>query len=391
MSHIIAYTGARIFGGETWHDDAALVVADGVVHSIGSAPAGASHVPLDGGMLAPGLIDLQVNGGGGHLIGPGTTANDLGVVCATHRAFGVTGLLPTLITDTASVTDAVLAAGAEAARRQVPGFLGLHLEGPHLSLARKGAHDPALIRPMDEADLVRLERARGALPHLLVTVAAETVTPEQIARLVRAGIVVSIGHSDASFETSSAAIRAGASMATHLFNAMSQIGNRDPGVVGAALHHGSVSAGLIADGIHVHPATLRLALRGKMGPGRIFLVSDSMSQAGTEMTSFELNGRMIHRQDGALRLGDGTLAGADLTLDAAVRYLHLEFGLELGECLRMASLYPAQAIGADGIGRLVPDSAADFVWFDEGLTVRPLPSPLRGRGTRAQPSPGGGA
>ncbi|WP_055048484.1 N-acetylglucosamine-6-phosphate deacetylase [Devosia sp. A16] len=380
MSHIIAYSGARIFDGEAWHDDAALVVVDGVVHSIGVAPADATHVALDSGVLAPGLIDLQVNGGAGHLVGPATTADDLALVCATHRAFGVTGLLPTLITDTAEVTDAVLAAGAEAARRRVPGFLGLHLEGPHLSLARKGAHDPALIRPMDEADLQRLERARAALPHLLVTVAAETVAPEQIARLVRAGVVVSIGHSDASFEITSAAIRAGAGMATHLFNAMSQIGNRDPGVVGAALHHGRVWAGLIADGIHVNPATLRLALRAKNGPGRIFLVSDSMSQAGTDMSSFMLNGRTIYRKDGALRLGDGTLAGADLTLDAAVRYMHQVFGMELGDCLKMASLYPAEAIGAAGLGRLRPGDAGDFVWFGEGLRAQPLPSPLRGEG-----------
>jgi N-acetylglucosamine-6-phosphate deacetylase len=373
MSQTTAYTGARIFDGEAWHDDAALVVVDGVVHSIGAVPEGAARIALDGGVLAPGLIDLQVNGGGGHLVGPGTTADDLAMVCDTHRAFGVTGLLPTLITDTADVTDAVLAAGAEAARRRVPGFLGLHLEGPHLSPARKGAHDPGLIRPMDESDLVRLERARGALPHLLLTVAAETVTPEQIARLVRAGIVVSIGHSDASFDVASAAIRAGASMATHLFNAMSQIGNRDPGVVGAALHHGGVWAGLIADGIHVNPATLGLALRAKTGPGRIFLVSDSMSQAGTDMASFELNGRTIYRKDGALRLGDGTLAGADLTLDAAVRYAHLELGLELGECLRMASLYPAQAIGADGLGRMTPGGEAKVVWFGDGLKARVLP------------------
>lgn len=376
MSQLIAYTGARIFDGEAWHDDAALLIADGVVQSIGTAPAGATRVQLDGGMLAPGLIDLQMNGGGGHLVGPGTTSDDLAMVCATHRRFGVTGLLPTLITDTAAVTDAVLAAGAAAARRQVPGFLGLHLEGPHLSLARKGAHDPALIRPMDEADLVRLERARATLPHLLLTVAAETVTPEEIARLVRAGIIVSIGHSDASFEVTSAMVRAGANMATHLFNAMSQIGNRDPGVVGATLHHGSMWAGLIADGIHVHPATLGLALRAKTGPGRIFLVSDSMSQAGTEMTSFELNGRTIHRRDGALRLGNGTLAGADLTLDAALRYMHQVFGLELGECLRMASLYPAQAIGAAGLGRLRVGDAADLVWFDKDLRVLALPKPV---------------
>jgi N-acetylglucosamine-6-phosphate deacetylase len=368
-----ALLGARIFDGAAFHDGAALVIDAGKVVAIGAPPVGAEIVHLDGGLIAPGYIDLQVNGGGGHLVGPGTTAADLALVCETHARYGVVGLLPTLITDTAGVTDAVLAAGAEAARIGTPGFLGLHLEGPHLSLARKGAHDPNLIRPMDEADLVRLERARSTLPHLLVTVAAETVTPEQIARLTRAGIVVSIGHSDASFEVASAAIKAGATMATHLFNAMSQIGNRDPGVVGAALHHGTVWAGLIADGIHVNQATIGIALRSKAAAGRVFLVSDSMSQAGTEMTSFELNGRTIFRKDGALRLSDGTLAGADLTLDAAVRYTRFTLGLGLDETLRMASLYPAQAIGAGALGRLVPGSEAKPVWLDDGLNVRPLP------------------
>lgn len=371
---LTAYSGARIFDGEAWHDDAALVVEGGRVISIGEAPANARMVRVDGGLIAPGYVDLQVNGGAGLLVAPGTTAADLGTICRTHAQFGVVGLLPTLITDTPAVTDAVLAAGATAARAATPGFLGLHLEGPHLSLARKGAHDPKLIRPMDESDLIRLERARSTLPHLLVTVAAETVTPEQIARLARASIIVSIGHSDASFEVTSAAIRAGATMATHLFNAMSQIGNRDPGVSGAALAHGSVWAGLIADGIHVHPATIGMALRSKAAAGRVFLVSDSMSQAGTDITSFELNGRTIYRKDGALRLADGTLAGADLTLDAAVRYARFSLGLELSECLRMASLYPAQAIGETGLGRLSVGAAAKPIWLDDGLNVRALPN-----------------
>ena len=370
-----ALLGARIFDGAAFRDDAALVIEGSEVVAIGDVPPGARIVRLEGGgLLAPGYVDLQVNGGGGLLVGPGTTAADLGTICRTHAQFGVVGLLPTLITDTPAVTDAVLAAGATAARAGTPGFLGLHLEGPHLSLARKGAHDPNLIRSMDETDLVRLERARGTLPHLLVTVAAETVTPEQIARLTRAGLVVSVGHSDASFEVTSAAVKAGATMATHLFNAMSQIGNRDPGVVGAALHYGSVWAGLIADGIHVNPATIGLALRGKIGAGRVFLVSDSMSQAGTDITSFELNGRTIFRRDGALRLADGTLAGADLTLDAAVRYARFSLGLDLAECLRMASLYPAQAIAEPGLGQLAPGSKAKPIWLDDNLNVRALPA-----------------
>lgn len=366
---ITAYLGARIFDGERLHDDAALIVADSRVTSVGAPPDGAEIVPLDGGLIVPGYLDLQVNGGGGHLVGPSTTADDLGRVAAVHARFGVTGLLPTLITDTPDVTDRVITAGVEAKRRNLPGVLGLHLEGPHLSIARKGAHDPALIRPMTEADLVRLENARPALGLLLVTVAAETVTPEQIERLARVGIIVSIGHSDASFEVTAAAIRAGATMATHLFNAMSQIGNRDPGVAGAAIASGAVWAGLIADGIHVHPTTFAIAQRAKAGPGRILLVSDSMSQAGTDMTSFTLNGRTIIRRDGALRLEDGTLAGADLTLDVAVRNAERRLGIDRMEAVRMASLYPAMATGLTDRGRLMPGSRADFVHLDGGLEV----------------------
>ena len=369
MTELTAYTGARIFDGEAWHEAAALVVDGEGIHALGAVPDGAAAIALDGGMLVPGFIDLQVNGGGGHLVGPGTTVAALQLVCNTHARFGVTGLLPTLITDTPEVTDAVLAAGASAARQGLPGFLGLHLEGPHLASSRKGAHAPALIRPMTESDLVRLERARAALPHLLVTVATEACTPEQIARLVRAGITVSLGHSDASFEAASAAIRAGATMATHLFNAMSQIGNREPGLVGAALASGSVFAGVIADGIHIHAATLGLALRAKRGPGQLFLVSDSMSQAGTDMLSFELNGRTIYRRDGALRLADGTLAGADLTMDAALRNL-VGQGVELDAALRMASRIPAAAIGSRTGGRLSPGCPADFVHLGPDLSVR---------------------
>jgi N-acetylglucosamine-6-phosphate deacetylase len=316
----------------------------------------------------PGFVDLQVNGGGGHLIGAGTTLEKLAVVCDTHLRFGVTSLLPTLITDTPEVTSTILTIGAETARRKLLGFMGLHLEGPHLAPARKGAHDPRLIRPMAEGDLVMLERARAELPCLLVTVATEACTPEQIARLVKAGIVVSLGHSDASYEAATAAIRAGARMATHLFNAMSQLGNREPGLVGAVLDSGEVAAGVIADGIHMHAATLATALRAKGDPGALFLVSDSMSQAGTTQTEFELDGRTFYRRDGALRLADGTLAGADLTLDAAVRNLVAQ-GHDLTVALRMASALPAAAIGSTTRGRLSPGGAADFVHLADDLAL----------------------
>ena len=224
---------------------------------------------------------------------------------------------------------------------------------------------------MDEADLEALVAARGRLPNLLSTVAAETVTPSQIGRLAAAGIIVSIGHSDASFTEVGAAAEAGATMATHLFNAMSQIGNREPGLVGAVLAEGRLNAGLIADGIHVHPESIRIALRAKNGPGRIFLVTDAMSMTGTDLTTITLNGRTIHRSGGALRLADGTLAGADLKMIDAVTFMHRSIGLPFEEALRMASLYPANALGvAADRGRLGPGTVADFVQLSTELTVK---------------------
>ena len=366
-----AFTGARIFDGTGWHAaGAALVVRDGAVEQVGDA-AGGERVELGGGMIVPGFVDLQVNGGGGVLLNddPGVAA--IRRICAAHARFGTTALLPTLITDTPAATRAAIEAGVAAASADVPGFLGLHLEGPHLSIARKGAHDPALIRPMTDADLLVLCDAAARLPVLLVTVAAESVRPDQVAALSKAGAIVSIGHSDAGLAEVQALADAGASMATHLFNAMSQIGNREPGLAGAALSDGRLSAGLIADGIHVHPATMGLALRGKQGPGRIFLVSDAMAVAGTDLTEFSLNGRTIHRAAGALRLADGTLAGADLTMIEAVRFVHRELGIDLGDALRMAALYPALAIGgAGGRGRLTAGSRADFVHLDDDLQIR---------------------
>jgi len=364
MSDLQAVIADRMFDGHEWHDNAALLIEFGHVSAIVAAadvPANANTVRLDGGFVAPGFVDLQVNGGGGVLFNNDTSLEAIRTICTAHAQFGTTALLPTLITDTAAVNVAAIAAGKAAFDQHVSGFIGLHLEGPHLSLARKGTHDPALIRPMDDADLARLIAAREILPNILVTVAAETVTPSQINALADAGIIVSIGHSDASSDVTAAAFTAGASMATHLFNAMSQLGNREPGVVGAVLNH-PVSAGLIADGIHVHADTIKLALRSKVGQGKVFLVTDAMSQTGTDLTSFTLNGRTITRANGALRLADGTLAGADLDMIDAVEFMHTEIGLPVEEAIRMASLYPAQAMGIEQEhGHLIPGARADFV------------------------------
>ena len=369
----IAYTGARIFDGETWWERSALVVDGDRIEGIIAAdsPTDAQRVPLGGGILAPGFIDLQVNGAGGALLNLTPDVAAIETICTTLMQYGTTACLPTLITDTRAKNLAAMAAGEQAAAKGVRGFLGLHLEGPHLSVARKGAHDPALIRPMDEVDLITLVDARKRLPNLLTTVAVESVTPNQITRLRDAGLVVSIGHTDATYDKARAAAEAGATMVTHLFNAQSQIGNREPGVVGTALDLGTLWAGLIADGIHVAAPSMGVALRGKRGPGRIFLVTDAMSVIGTDVTSFELTGQTVHRKDGALRLADGTLAGADLTMIDAIAYVHRTIGLPLEEVLRMASRYPAEALGvADERGALKRGLRADLVHLSDDIKVR---------------------
>ncbi len=368
-----AFTGARIFDGADWHDRMALVVADGVVEGLIAAdsPTDAIRVPAEGAMIVPGFVDLQVNGGGGALLNDTATVDAIRTICSAFARFGTTACLPTIVTDTVAVNEATIAAGISALEQGVPGFLGLHLEGPHLSVARKGAHDPALIRSMEQSDLHRLLEAKRKLPNLLTTVAAETVGPEQISRLAEAGIVVSIGHSDGTYTQMKAAAEAGASMVTHLFNAQSQIGNREPGVAGAALDLPGLSAGLIADGVHVDPVTIGIALRAKRGPGQIFLVTDAMSITGTDWTEFELTGRKVFRRDGALRLADGTLAGADLTMIDAVRYVHETIGVPFDEALRMASLYPAMAMRIESThGHLRRGARADFAVLSDELKVR---------------------
>jgi N-acetylglucosamine-6-phosphate deacetylase len=362
-----------IFDGAAEHADSALKIDGGRIAAIvpqSSVPASASVQRFDSGMIAPGFVDLQVNGGGGVMLNDDPSVDAIEHICAAHRPFGTTSLLPTLITDTKEKTRAVIAAGIEAQRRGVPGFRGLHLEGPHLAKSRKGAHDPDLIRPMDEQDLIELTEAKKALETLYVTVAPESVSKEQITLLSRAGIIVSLGHSDTSYDTAKSAFEAGASSVTHLFNAMSQISNREPGLAGAALEAGAVFCGLIADGFHVHEAVMKIALRGKQGPGRIFLVTDAMSTVGSDIASFTLNGRTIRREGGRLTLADGTLAGADVDMMACVRFAHFKLGLSKAEALRMAGLYPAQCIGRETeIGALRPGARADFVHLSDSFEL----------------------
>ena len=358
-----AFLGARVHDGERERPGGVVLVADGVVEAIGveaDIPSDAHRVALAGGTLVPGFVDLQVNGGDGLMLGDAEDVDDVLRIAAAHRRLGATAILPTLVTDTPERTARTIDLVRRAVERE-PGVIGLHLEGPHLAPARRGAHPPDLVRPMTDRDEAMLIDAAERLPTLLVTLAPEVVGPDRVARLAAAGVVVFLGHSDASYATAMAAFDAGARGATHLFNAMSPFGSREPGLVGAALDCGAAHAGLIADGVHVHPRSMATALRAKRGPGRIHLVSDAMAAAGTGASGFEWGGRRVARSGGRLTLPDGTLAGADLSMARAVRTLIEGADVPRERAIAMATGAPAAAIGRTDRGRLAPGARADLV------------------------------
>lgn len=368
-----ALTGARVFTGEAIRAGRAVLIERGRIADVvpeAAVPAAAERVALPGGLLAPGFVDLQVNGGGGVLLNDAPTVEGIATIARAHRRFGTTGLLPTLITDTPEVTDRAVTAVRDAIAAGVPGILGIHLEGPHLAPERKGIHDPARIRGLGEGDLERLSALPRTLGRTLVTLAPETVPAGTVRALAEAGVIVAAGHTAATYEQLRAAQDEGLAGFTHLFNAMSQLGAREPGAVGAALDHEASFCGVIADGHHVHPAGLRLAYRIK-GAGRLCLVTDAMAVTGSDLASFELHGRRIFRRDGRLTSADGTLAGADLDMATAVRNAVALMGAPLKDALRMASTTPAACLGLGcELGRLAPGYRADLVHLDDALQVR---------------------
>ncbi len=375
MDHTV-FTGARIFDGDRFHHDSALIVGNGRVLGITSRnglPEGAQHVALDGGVLAPGFVDAQVNGGGGKLLNEDPTPAAMYVIAEGHRRYGTTALLPTLITDIGTATTRAIEAAIEAVTAN-RGVAGLHLEGPHLSPARKGAHLPELMRPVEDSDVRTFIRAREAIGTLLVTLAAEQVTPRQVHALNEGGVIVSIGHSDCTADEADARFDAGARGVTHLYNAMSQLGHRGPGLVGAALDHPGSWCGIIADGHHVDPRALRIALRAKRGEGKLFFVTDAMPLVGSDADSFELNGRTVYRKTGGfcskIVLADGTLAGADIDMASTIRYGVSILDLPLAEALRMATAYPARFLRLADRGHLGAGARADLVHISDAIEAK---------------------
>ena len=367
------FTGARIFDGERFHDDSALVTGGGRVQAIvarGNAPDGAETILLDGGVLSPGFIDAQVNGGGGRMLNDEPSAQSMYIIAEGHRPYGTTAMLPTLITDVAAASAAAIEAATEAVKAN-RGVVGLHLEGPHLAPARKGAHLAELMRPVEDGDVKTFIKAREAIGVLLVTMAAEQVTERQVQALDEAGVIVSLGHSDCTSQAAEARFDAGARGVTHLFNAMSQLGHRAPGLVGAAIDHPAVWCGIIADGHHVDPRALRTALRAKRGEGRLFFVTDAMSLVGSDKDSFTLNGRTVYREKGGycskVVLPDGTLAGSDVDMASTIRYGVSVLELPLAEALRMATSYPARFLRLADRGHLTPGARADLVHINDAI------------------------
>lgn len=363
-----AIAGAEVFDGTKRRPQHAVIVDGDRILDIVPESVLPSDLPLrllDGGVLAPGFVDAQANGGGGVLLNDAPNADGIRTMCDAHARFGTTAMLPTLITDTPAVTAQAVAAVKQAIMNRALGCLGLHLEGPFLSPERRGAHDANLMRIMTDADVDEILSL--GIETLVLTVSPDRVTPAIIRRLTQDGVIVSLGHSNATYDQILAAVEAGARGVTHLFNAMSPLTHRAPGAVGGALDSGELWCGLIADGHHVHPAAIGVALRAKRQPGRIFLVTDAMSTVGSDQQTITLNGRTVWRRNGALELEDGTLAGSDLDMMSGVHYLVKQVGVELGEALRMASTYPAEFLRRTDLGRIAAGVRADLVHISDDL------------------------
>jgi N-acetylglucosamine-6-phosphate deacetylase len=348
---------------------AVLVEGDRIAAVVPHAdvPGDAERVDLAGTMLVPGFIDTQVNGGGDVLFNDAPTVETIRRIGAAHARFGTTGFLPTLISDDIAVVHEGMAAVDEAIAQGVPGVLGIHVEGPFINVARKGIHAADKIRPIDEADvavLTSLKRGRT-----LVTLAPELTGEATIRRLVDAGVVVSAGHTAGSYAEIVAAVDAGLTGFTHLFNAMPPLGNREPGAVGAALTCEGVWCSLIVDGLHVSPVTLKLALRCKPH-ARFVLVSDAMPPTGGTVNSFVLNGRRIRAEEGRLIDDDGTLAGADLDMLSAVRNAHELLDVPVEAALAMASANSADFLSLGALGRIAPGHSASLLAITTEWQIR---------------------
>lgn len=367
-----ALVGARIFTGEEFLEDYALILNGEVIDALvpaGNVPANIALVELSDGILAPGFIDLQVNGGGGAFFTSDTSVAAIKTMLDGHRPTGTTSLLPTLISDTRAVHQAGVQAVADAIAAGMKGVLGVHVEGPFFDMARRGAHNEGYIRTMDQADIDWLAAAAQRSFKVMLTLAPEHATAGQIKQLTDAGVVVCAGHTDARYGDVVSALAEGLSGFTHLYNAMRPTTGREPGVVGAALEDANSWCGIIIDTFHVHAASARIAYAAKP-KGKMYLVTDAMSTVGSAEKSFQIYGETIFEKDGCLVNAEGRLAGSAIGMIDAVRLNTQWVGVDLAESLRMASLYPAEFMQVDNyLGRIRKNYRADLVHFTDDFQV----------------------
>lgn len=364
------FTNGRVFTGDVLHSKVGVEVRDGKVVAVmqeGKRPEHAEVIDLGGKLLAPGFVDVQVNGGGDVLFNDTPDVDGIRGIVAAHRQYGTTSLLPTLISDRWEVMVRAADGIRQGMKQGVPGLRGVHFEGPYLSRERKGIHQESVIRPVDSGAIDLL--TSGDMGVVVTTLAPEVAPVDYIGALANAGVRVCAGHTAATYEEAKVGLNAGISGFTHLFNAMSPLTSREPGVVGAALEDADSWVGLIVDGHHIHYASLRVAIAAK-ARGKMMLVTDAMPSVGAMDKNFTLQGQPIMAEGGRCQSAEGTLAGSDLDMVGAVRNAVGHLGLSLEEALRMASLYPAAFLGLDGmIGRIEPGFDADFVLLDEGLNA----------------------
>ena len=361
------YLAKRLFNGKAILENQYLSVCDGLIQSISEEPLSDTYETLEG-MLCAGFVDIQVNGGGGVLFNQAPSLSSIKTISESHAKYGTTAMLPTLITDQLPVMQQAANAISAAIAEETPGILGVHFEGPHLSLPKKGIHPKNFIRSISDQELQVL--TRSDLGKVLVTLAPENVPPDVIADLVKQGVLVSLGHSNADHDTTLAALEAGASCFTHLFNAMSPLTSREPGMVGTALLDKRSYVGLIVDFHHVHPINCRLTVDCK-GTNKVILVTDAMAHVGSEENSFGYMDTTIVRENGKLTVPDGTLAGSALDMASAVRNCNRMLGMNLADALTMASYTPASFLDlTDQLGSLKAGKQADMVLLDEQLDVK---------------------
>ena len=364
-----AFVNGRVLSERGFESDLCVIVEDGHIVAVvpGVAPAGAQTIDLQGRYLVPGFIDTQVNGGGDVLFNDAPDVEGLRRIAQAHRRYGTTGLMPTLISDDVEVMLRAIAAVREAIAQGLPGILGIHLEGPYLASARKGVHNPDKFHTPDADELDRI--ASLGVGKTMLTLAPERFDNATLQALAARGVLVCAGHTAADYERLRAAFAHGVRGVTHLYNAMTPMGSREPGGVGAAIEDANSWCGVIVDGEHVHDASLRIAIAAKPR-GKIMLVTDAMPPVGGEHEDFVLYGQTMTCRDGKCSTADGTLAGSALDMATAVRNTVQRLGLPLDEACRMASAYPADFLGlGHELGRIAPGYRADLVALDHELRV----------------------